>query len=143
MVICSVPNQPALLDCLSPIFESWMKEFVSWDQVQFGTDLLHLPRTKFWLPDIVITEFMEEDKAPPAPYGHLHSNSKVDDAQPVKVVSSCNLDIYTFPRDIQNCAHTFNSYMHFARDIFWKIFLGRSAEKMTDVSKSVMATIGE
>lgn len=30
-----------------------------------------------------------------------------------------------------------------ARDIFWKIFLGRSAEKMTDVSKSVMATIGE
>uniref|UniRef100_A0A668VSE9 Neurotransmitter-gated ion-channel transmembrane domain-containing protein n=1 Tax=Oreochromis aureus TaxID=47969 RepID=A0A668VSE9_OREAU len=61
---------------------------------------------------------MEEDKAPPAPYGYLHSNSKVDDAQPVKVVSSCNLDIYTFPRDIQNCAYTFNSYMHFGKRFF-------------------------
>ena len=30
---------------------------------------------------------------------------------PLRVVSSCNLDIYTFPFDIQTCTLTFGSYM--------------------------------
>lgn len=51
---------------------------------------------------------MEENKTPPTPY--LHSNSKVDDAQPVEVVGSCNLDIYTFPCDIQTLPSVNGSY---------------------------------
>lgn len=55
---------------------------------------------------------MDENTAPFVPYVYLHSNGMVHDALPVRVVSSCNLDIYTFPFDIQNCTLTFNSYLH-------------------------------
>ncbi|XP_034386298.1 5-hydroxytryptamine receptor 3A-like [Cyclopterus lumpus] len=119
----------------------WMNEFVSWDPIQCGSDRISLPRTLFWVPDIVINEFMDENHAPFVPYVYLHSDGKVHDAKPVKVVSSCNLDIYTFPFDIQNCTLTFHSYMHFARDI--KIFLGRDADEITEISKDVITTMGE
>lgn len=55
---------------------------------------------------------MDEDTAPPVPYVYLYHNGKVHDAKPLRVVSSCNLDIYTFPFDIQDCTLTFNSYLH-------------------------------
>ncbi|XP_068446257.1 5-hydroxytryptamine receptor 3A-like [Clinocottus analis] len=119
----------------------WMNEFVSWDPNTCGTDRISLPRTLFWVPDIVINEFMDENTAPSVPYVYLHSSGKVHDAKPIRVVSSCNLDIYTFPFDVQNCTMTFNSYTHFASDI--KIFLGRSADNITAISKKVMTTMGE
>lgn len=55
---------------------------------------------------------MDEDTAPQVPYVYLHNTGLVHDAKPVRVVSSCNLDIYTFPFDIQDCTLTFNSYLH-------------------------------
>ncbi|XP_033477905.1 5-hydroxytryptamine receptor 3A-like [Epinephelus lanceolatus] len=183
-VNCSQPNQPALLEALTPIFNLsairpvmnmttrttvmtyftlygilgvdekaqllntylwlhywWMNEFVSWDPSQCGNDRITLPRKKFWVPDIVINEFMDENTAPFVPYVYLYSDGRVHDAQPVKVVSSCNLDIYTFPFDIQNCTLTFNSYIHLAMDI--KIKLGRAADHITEHSKNVMTTMGE
>ncbi|XP_021173948.2 5-hydroxytryptamine receptor 3A [Fundulus heteroclitus] len=104
-------------------------------------DNISLPKEKFWLPDIVINEFMEENKAPSVPYLHLHSDGRVHEALPVRVVSSCNLDIYSFPFDIQNCSLTFNSYMYYAMEI--KIFPGRDQEIITELSKNVMTTRGE
>ncbi|KAM9385800.1 uncharacterized protein KZ484_007362 [Pholidichthys leucotaenia] len=119
----------------------WQNEFISWDREECGTDKITLPRTNFWVPDIVINEFMDENKAPKVPYMYIYNDGKVNDAQPVRIVSSCNLDIYTFPFDIQNCTLTFNSYIHYAWDI--KIFLGRPAENITQISKNVMTTMGE
>ncbi|XP_030288243.1 5-hydroxytryptamine receptor 3A-like [Sparus aurata] len=119
----------------------WKNEYVSWDPVQCGTNKISLPRNKFWVPDIVINEFMDENTAPEVPYVYLYSNGAVHDAKPVRVVSSCNLDIYTFPFDIQNCTLTFNSYLHYSTDI--EISLGKSAENITKYSKQVITTMGE
>ncbi|XP_075342273.1 5-hydroxytryptamine receptor 3A-like [Odontesthes bonariensis] len=119
----------------------WINEFISWDEIQCGTKRISLPKNQFWLPDIVINEFMEENKAPIVPYVQLHNDGKVHHSLPVRIVSSCNLDIYTFPFDMQNCTLTFNSYIYYAMDI--KIFLGRSAEKITQISKEIMTTMGE
>ncbi|XP_068599609.1 5-hydroxytryptamine receptor 3A [Brachionichthys hirsutus] len=119
----------------------WMNEFVSWDPIQCGTDKISLPRDKFWVPDIVINEIVDENTAPPVPYMYLSSNGLVQDAKPVRVVSSCNLDIYTFPFDIQNCSLTFNSYTHSTREV--KLFLGVSVENITKNSKMSLTTMGE
>ncbi|XP_036971873.1 5-hydroxytryptamine receptor 3C-like isoform X2 [Acanthopagrus latus] len=119
----------------------WVNEYVSWDPVQCGTNKISLPRDKFWVPDIVINEFMDENTAPKVPYVYLYSTGVVHDAKPVRVVSSCNLDIYTFPFDIQNCTLTFNSYLHYSTDI--EIFLGKTAENITKYSKQVITTMGE
>ncbi|CAK6958171.1 LOW QUALITY PROTEIN: 5-hydroxytryptamine receptor 3A-like [Scomber scombrus] len=119
----------------------WKNEFIVWDPVQCGTGKISLPRNKFWVPDIVINEFIEKNAAPYVPYLYLYSTGVMHDSQPVKVVSSCNLNIYTFPFDIQNCTLTFNSYIHSAKDI--KILLGRSVARMTENSKKIMTTMGE
>lgn len=54
---------------------------------------------------------MEENSLPTAPYSYLYSDGLVRDKQPLKVVSSCRLNMQTFPFDIQNCTLTFNSYL--------------------------------
>lgn len=59
-----------------------------------------------------LIDSMNENTAPVVPYVYLYSTGMLHDALPVRVVSSCNLDIYTFPFDIQNCTMTFNSYIH-------------------------------
>lgn len=59
-----------------------------------------------------LIDSMDENTAPEVPYVYLYSTGMLHDALPVRVVSSCNLDIYTFPFDIQNCTLTFNSYIH-------------------------------
>lgn len=38
------------------LFQSWINEFASWDPVQCNAERISLPRTKFWVPDIVINE---------------------------------------------------------------------------------------
>lgn len=58
---------------------------------------------------------MDKNTAPPVPYVYLYSNGLVHDSKPVRVVSSCNLDIYNFPFDIQNCTLTFGSYLHLGK----------------------------
>lgn len=55
---------------------------------------------------------MEKNSAPFVPYNYIYSDGTILDEQPVKVVSSCRLDIYTFPFDIQNCTLSFNSYLY-------------------------------
>ncbi|KAJ8418884.1 hypothetical protein AAFF_G00003830 [Aldrovandia affinis] len=119
----------------------WNIEDLSWDAEQCGAWRISLPRTKLWVPDILINQFMDEDRSPSAPYVYLSNNGFVYDGRPVRVVSSCNLDIYTFPFDVQNCSLTFNSYLHVSTDI--TLHLGRSAEETLRHSKDVLETVGE
>nr|XP_061791002.1 5-hydroxytryptamine receptor 3C-like [Nerophis lumbriciformis] len=119
----------------------WQNELVTWDPVQCGTNKIALPRQKFWVPDLIIREFMDQDKAPIAPYLNLHSNGLMNDAKPARVVSSCNLDIYTFPFDTQDCTLTYISPMNLASDM--KIYLAMSDDVITAKSKTVMTTLGE
>ena len=58
---------------------------------------------------------MEEDKSIKPPFVYLYSTGRVFDDQPIRVVSSCNLGIYSFPFDIQNCTLTFGSYHYFGK----------------------------
>uniref|UniRef100_A0A3B4XHL8 Uncharacterized protein n=1 Tax=Seriola lalandi dorsalis TaxID=1841481 RepID=A0A3B4XHL8_SERLL len=116
----------------------WRNEFISWDTEQCGSSWITVPRKLLWVPDIVINEFMEKNSAPFTPYSYLMSDGFVIDGKPVKVVSSCRLDIYTFPFDIQNCSLSFNSYLHRSKKLIL-YFLS----KLLENSKKVMTTMGE
>ncbi|XP_028443534.1 5-hydroxytryptamine receptor 3A-like [Perca flavescens] len=124
---CSQPNQPALLEALTPVFN-----------LSSIRPVMNMTTCTNITTDFTI---MDENTAPFVPYVYLYSNGLVHDAQPVRVVSSCNLDIYTFPFDVQNCTMTFGSYIHLAMDM--KIFLGKTPEYITEYSKEVMTTMGE
>ncbi|CAN9500976.1 unnamed protein product [Ophioblennius macclurei] len=139
--ILGVDEKAQLLTTYIWLMYWWSNEFVTWDAEKCGSAKISLPRHRFWVPDIVINEFMDENTAPSVPYMYLYNDGNVQDAHPVRIISSCNLDIYTFPFDIQNCTLTFNSYIHDAFDI--QLFLGRSVDYMLERSKRVMTTLGE
>uniref|UniRef100_A0A8D3DXI4 5-hydroxytryptamine receptor 3A-like n=1 Tax=Scophthalmus maximus TaxID=52904 RepID=A0A8D3DXI4_SCOMX len=168
MLNCSQPDAPSLLEALKPVFNlksirpvmnvstpttvnifiilfgilgvDWRNEFILWDPEQCGSQWITIPRKLLWVPDVVINEFMEKNSAPFAPYNYVYFNGSVVDAQPVRVISSCRLDIYLFPFDVQNCSLSFNSYLY---QYELQIDLLSSAEDMFDFSKEVMATMGE
>ena len=71
----------------------------------------YLPASMHFLFVSILSCSMEKNSAPFVPYSYLFSNGFVFDEQPVKVISSCRLDIYTFPFDIQTCCLSFNSYL--------------------------------
>ena len=61
---------------------------------------------------LLLSYSMNENTAPFVPYLHVQSDGMIHDYMPLRVLSSCNLNIYTFPFDVQNCTFTFNSYTH-------------------------------
>ncbi|XP_034736547.1 5-hydroxytryptamine receptor 3A-like isoform X2 [Etheostoma cragini] len=171
MLSCSRPDPPSLLQALEPVFNmksirpvvnvstptndekaqllktyiwqkiKWRNEFVRWDPEQCGSSWITIPRNLLWVPDIVINEFMEKNSAPFVPYSYLFSNGFVFDEQPVKVISSCMLDIYTFPFDVQTCCLSFNSYLLSMSAM--PIGLSSTAEDIFTFSKELMTTKGE
>uniref|UniRef100_H3C345 5-hydroxytryptamine (serotonin) receptor 3A n=1 Tax=Tetraodon nigroviridis TaxID=99883 RepID=H3C345_TETNG len=92
----------------------WYVDGLSWDEKECGFSRISLLRDTFWVPDIHIREFMEEDKSPKTPYVYLYNTGRVFDDKPIRVVSSCKLGIHSFPFDIQNCTLTFGSYLYFS-----------------------------
>uniref|UniRef100_A0A3Q2Z9F5 Uncharacterized protein n=1 Tax=Hippocampus comes TaxID=109280 RepID=A0A3Q2Z9F5_HIPCM len=166
---CTRPDGPALLEALRPVFdlssirpvmnvstttlvnisfiligilgvvrESWRNEFIGWDPNECGSHWITVPRKVLWVPDIVINEL---NSAQFTPYTYVYHDGTVFDLQPVRVVSSCRLDIYTFPFDVQNCTLTFNSYLHSLPAIQIGRFM--STEEVFQYSKTMMTTMGE
>ncbi|XP_029285458.1 5-hydroxytryptamine receptor 3A-like [Cottoperca gobio] len=119
----------------------WDIEGLSWDEEQCGTTRVSVPRENLWVPDIIVSELMVEDKSPKTPYVYLYNTGRVFDDKSIRVLSSCRLVIYTFPFDVQNCSLTFGSYLHFAGDI--RMIPSMTAEEILEESRSVIETIGE
>ncbi|XP_054872387.1 5-hydroxytryptamine receptor 3A-like [Amphiprion ocellaris] len=116
----------------------WDIEGLSWEEEECGAKRVSVPRENLWVPDIHIAEFIGEDGSPRIPYVYLNNTGHVYDDKPVKVVSSCQLGIYTFPFDIQNCSLTFGSYLHFATDIM--MIQGSTSEEILQESREVLQT---
>uniref|UniRef100_A0A3Q1ENL6 Neurotransmitter-gated ion-channel ligand-binding domain-containing protein n=1 Tax=Acanthochromis polyacanthus TaxID=80966 RepID=A0A3Q1ENL6_9TELE len=117
----------------------WEIEGLSWEEEECGAKRVSVPREKLWVPDIHIAEFIGEDESPRIPYVYLKNTGHVYDDKPLQVVSSCQLGIYTFPFDIQNCSLTFGSYLHF--DIM--MIQGSTSEEILQESRGVLQTNGE
>uniref|UniRef100_A0A8C7IN78 5-hydroxytryptamine receptor 3A n=1 Tax=Oncorhynchus kisutch TaxID=8019 RepID=A0A8C7IN78_ONCKI len=126
-----------LLNTAHAAIRSFNKHFNS----KFKThDLYHVHGLKL-SPYFTLFYSMDENRAPIVPYVYIKHNGIVRDANPVRVVSSCNLEIYTFPFDVQNCTYTFRSYIHHVSDI--RIILGKKVEDILKRSISVLSTEGE
>ncbi|XP_058617596.1 5-hydroxytryptamine receptor 3C-like [Onychostoma macrolepis] len=139
--ILGVDEKAQIFDSFIWVYLFWNIEGLNWDPVECGTDKISLPRKKLWMPDVVINEFMDESKSPDAHYLYVDHTGWVMDDLPIHVISSCNMDIYTFPFDIQNCTFTFSSYKLTA--VHLQLFFVEPVEETLQNSLSVMKTIGE
>ncbi|XP_078024964.1 5-hydroxytryptamine receptor 3C-like isoform X2 [Epinephelus lanceolatus] len=119
----------------------WHIAGLSWDERECGTEKVSVVREQLWVPDILIKEFMDEDKSPKTPYVYLYNTGRVYDDRPVRVIATCKLVIYTFPFDIQNCSLTFESLLHVVEDI--RIIKTGTSAEILEESRDVMQTRGE
>uniref|UniRef100_A0A8C4RTV1 5-hydroxytryptamine receptor 3A-like n=1 Tax=Erpetoichthys calabaricus TaxID=27687 RepID=A0A8C4RTV1_ERPCA len=91
----------------------WHHEFLQWDpEACGGVSKISLPVEELWTPDIIVYEFIDEDKSQRCPYVYVNHTGQIRYDRMLRVVSSCNLEIFNFPFDVQNCTLTFGSYMH-------------------------------
>uniref|UniRef100_A0A3B5AQJ3 5-hydroxytryptamine receptor 3E-like n=1 Tax=Stegastes partitus TaxID=144197 RepID=A0A3B5AQJ3_9TELE len=126
MLNCSSPDTLSLLAALQPVFK-----------LNPIRPVMNLSTTTNVSVSFIMIGILGVNSAPFAPYSYLAYDGMVYDAQPVRVVSSCRLDIYLFPFDIQNCSLSYNSYLH------GQPSFGIPVELMFKLSKEVMATMGE
>ncbi|XP_073793719.1 5-hydroxytryptamine receptor 3A-like [Danio rerio] len=139
--ILDVDEKAQKLDTFLWVNLFWNIEGLSWDPDECGTNRISLPRKQLWRPDIIINEFIDDNKVPETYYLYVTNTGHVIDDQPFHVISSCNLDIYTFPFDIQNCTFTFNSYLHTVLDV--QLSFAKPVEEVLSDSYQAMATQGE
>ncbi|XP_066564570.1 5-hydroxytryptamine receptor 3B [Amia ocellicauda] len=115
----------------------WNDEFLVWDPAAFdGINEISLSSEAIWVPDIIISEFVDVGKSPDLPYIYVNSSGTVKNYKPIQVVSACDLEIYAFPFDKQNCTLTFRSWLHTVNEV--DMALWRSAEERENDIKAYM-----
>ncbi|XP_043926705.1 5-hydroxytryptamine receptor 3A-like [Protopterus annectens] len=120
----------------------WQNEFISWNPENCnGISSVSTEIENLWVPDVLVNEFMDKDKSPDAPYAFVDHRGIVKYDKPMRIVSSCNLDIFNFPFDVQNCSLTFGPFTHSASDV--RIGLAMSGQEISDTSKDMIKTKGE
>ncbi|KAG7315933.1 hypothetical protein KOW79_020799 [Hemibagrus wyckioides] len=90
----------------------WTVPFLSWNNTECGFDNISYPASELWLPSIQIAEHMDQETNIDIPYLQLNYTGGVHFVQLKRVTASCQMDIYKFPFDVQNCSLTFHSYLH-------------------------------
>uniref|UniRef100_A0A671Z459 5-hydroxytryptamine (serotonin) receptor 3A n=1 Tax=Sparus aurata TaxID=8175 RepID=A0A671Z459_SPAAU len=90
----------------------WHHEFLIWDPDECdGVTRISLPVKNLWSPDIIVYEFVDDDVSQACPYVYVNHTGHIRWDRMLRLVSACNLKIFSFPFDVQNCTFTFGSYM--------------------------------
>ncbi|XP_034738061.1 5-hydroxytryptamine receptor 3A-like [Etheostoma cragini] len=120
----------------------WQHEFLVWDPDECdGVTRISLPVRELWTPDIIVYEFVDDDVSQACPYVYLNHTGRIRWDRMLRLVSACNLEIFSFPFDVQNCTFTFGSYMHTIRDV--RITPALTFKQMSENSKRYLEASGE
>ncbi|XP_039097651.1 5-hydroxytryptamine receptor 3C-like [Hyaena hyaena] len=120
----------------------WTNPFISWDPEKCGAiSKLAVTTENLWLPDIFIVESMDVDQTPEGLSAYLTNDGHIVYNKPMRVTSICNLDIFYFPFDQQNCTLTFSSFLYTVENML----LGMEKEvwEIADTSRDIVRTQGE
>ncbi|XP_063058146.1 5-hydroxytryptamine receptor 3A-like [Engraulis encrasicolus] len=120
----------------------WFHEFLIWDPEECdGVTKISLPVKDLWMPDIIVYEFVDDDVSQACPYVYVNHTGHIRYDRMLRLVSACNLEIFSFPFDIQNCTFTFGSYMHTIKDV--RVSPALSFEEISGNSKQYLEASGE
>ncbi|KAB0362687.1 hypothetical protein FD754_006843 [Muntiacus muntjak] len=120
----------------------WNHPFISWDPEECG-DIKKLAITaeNLWLPDIFIVESMDVDHTPDGLSAYVSNDGRVVYNKPMRVTSICNLDIFYFPFDQQNCTLTFSSFLYTEESML--LGMDKEVWEIMDDSRDLVRTQGE
>ncbi|XP_019730708.1 5-hydroxytryptamine receptor 3A [Hippocampus comes] len=158
MAICSgSANAEVIIPLMTFYLQYWHHEFLVWDPDKCdGVSRISLPVNKLWTPDIIIYELyvsfcasthplppssVDDDVSQACPYVYINHTGHIRWDRMLRLVSACNLEIFSFPFDVQNCTFTFGSYMHTIRDV--RVSPALTFEEMSGNSKRYLEASGE
>ncbi|XP_077959924.1 5-hydroxytryptamine receptor 3A-like [Gasterosteus aculeatus] len=119
------------------IYMSWGNDHIRWNQHRFcGLKHVVVPTEALWKPDLTIEEMTEKDKAPPSPYLTVTYHGLIELRNDLMLVSTCRMQVYKFPFDIQSCNLSFKSAVYSDDEIKFAAIL--NASKFTEWSREVM-----
>ncbi|XP_020558472.1 5-hydroxytryptamine receptor 3A-like [Oryzias latipes] len=120
----------------------WHNEFLVWDPEECdGVTKISLPVKELWSPDIIVYEFVDDDVSQACPYVYVNHTGHIRWDRMLRLVSACNLEIFSFPFDVQNCTFTFGSYMHTIRDV--RVSPALTFKEMSANSRRYLEASGE
>ncbi|XP_033466937.1 5-hydroxytryptamine receptor 3C-like isoform X2 [Epinephelus lanceolatus] len=121
------------------IYMGWGNKYIGWHPSNFcGLEKVVVPKELLWRPDITIEEMTEKDKSPPTPFLTLRWDGKVEFRNDQVLVSSCRMQIFKFPFDIQSCNLSFKSVVYSDKELKFDVDL--NVTKITRWSRELMRT---
>jgi len=96
------------------IEQYWYDYKLTWNPEEYGgVDILHVPSTHIWLPDIVLYNNADGNfEVTLATKATLYSEGRVEWKPPAIYHSSCEMDVEYFPFDEQTCVMKFGSWTY-------------------------------
>ncbi|XP_043859563.1 5-hydroxytryptamine receptor 3C-like [Dromiciops gliroides] len=140
--ILDVDEQLQLLTSFLWLDMVWDNAFISWNPEECGgIQKISVTTQNLWLPDIFIIESVDVDQTPTGLTAYVSNEGRIKYKKPMRVTSICNLDIFRFPFDQQNCTLTFSSFLYTVDDML----LGMEKElwEIVDTSRNLIMTQGE
>ncbi|XP_027141623.1 5-hydroxytryptamine receptor 3A isoform X2 [Larimichthys crocea] len=121
----------------------WENEFLTWNQSDFcGIDMLTVPATRVWNPDLFIQEDASDvGTIQKSPFVRVTSDGMMYSYFRQRLTSTCQLNLWLFPFDLQKCTITFGSMVSDANSI--NLGSVHNASTLTDISERYMVTRGE
>ncbi|XP_028264337.1 5-hydroxytryptamine receptor 3A-like [Parambassis ranga] len=121
------------------ILLDWQNDFISWDPKDFcGIERITLPTDVLWKPDLTIEEMTEKDKAPPSPHLSIKASGHVYVQNDQVLVSTCMMQVYNFPFDMQQCTLSFKSVVHSISEL--RLVHSLTSSETTMWSRELMRT---
>ncbi|XDB46773.1 hypothetical protein AB1E18_000388 [Capra hircus] len=140
--ILEVDAQLQLLTSFLWLKLSWNHPFISWDPQECGNiKKLTITAENLWLPDIFIVESMDVDQTPDGLSAYVSNDGRVVYNKLMRVTSICNLDIFYFPFDQQNCTLTFSSFLYTEESML--LGMDKEVWEIMDNSRDLGRTQGE
>ncbi|XP_036883492.1 5-hydroxytryptamine receptor 3C-like [Sturnira hondurensis] len=140
--ILKVDAQLQLLTSFLWINLIWDNPFISWNPEEcVGIKKLTVSAENLWIPDIFMVEAMDMDRAPSGLSAYVSSEGRIRYDRPVRVTSICNLDIFYFPFDHQNCTFTFTSFLYTVDNLL--LGMAKEVREIADTSRNILQTQGE
>lgn len=93
------------------VYELWVSiQIVSHFKSLFKQ--LHASNALLFIHGVFFTNSVDDDVSQACPYVYVNHTGHIRWDRMLRLVSACNLEIFSFPFDVQNCTFTFGSYMH-------------------------------
>ncbi|XP_037010784.2 5-hydroxytryptamine receptor 3C-like [Artibeus jamaicensis] len=140
--ILEVDAQLQLLTSFLWINLIWDNPFISWNPEEcVGIKKLTVSAENLWIPDIFIVEAMDMDRTPSGLSAYVSNEGRIRYDRPVRVTSICNLDIFYFPFDQQNCTFTFTSFLYTVDNLL--LGMAKEVWEISNTSRDILQTQGE